>query len=547
MPETTATAPPVSGQPQAGPSGQKVKLKVNGREVEVPAGTSILNAAKALGVHVPVFCYHPGLSVAGNCRMCMVEASNSKKPVASCCTPVAEGIDVLTESDMAKKSRAGVLEMMLLNHPLDCPICDKSGECMLQDNSYGHGKSDSRMVEDKVLRHTKDLGSTIHIWGNRCIVCTRCVRFCDEVSGTGELCVVERGDRSVVDVFEGYPLANPLAGNTVDLCPVGALISKDFLYQARVWNTTRTDTLCAGCSRGCNIEAQTLDNKIVRLVPRENRSVNDWWMCDYGRYDYRFVLSPTRVLAARPPLAPGETAGQKLARELRAVAKKHGPKSVAGIASAFMTCEELLLFKKLFGALGSDRLGAIARPNGVEEKLKSFTIAADKNPNRAGARRILGRDTFEKGYDSVLDGVARGEVKALVVVADQPHAPLPARVVELLTQVELGVVVLLEKDKRLPEKVWILPATTFIEKDGTIVNDRDRAQRLRPALALPRLVRPEMELLQQALIEIGERRAVLSSASVFRELGKEAIPALSGKSQRDLGKLGLDVTEGAKA
>ncbi len=535
------------------PSVKLVSLKIDGLQIQVPPGTSIIQAARGLGIDIPVFCYHPGLSVAGNCRMCMVEASNSKKPVTACTTPVAEGIEVKTQSELAVKSRAGVLELMLLNHPLDCPVCDKSGECMLQDNSYDHGRGQSRMVEEKVLRHTKALGPSIWIWGNRCIVCTRCTRFCDEVAGTSELCVVERGDRSVIDVLPGHPLENSLSGNTVDLCPVGALISKDFLYQARVWNTTKTETICTGCARGCNIEVQSLENRIHRLVPRENRAVNDWWMCDHGRFDYKYVESPARQLdlrlvdpAAAATPAARTSAGRFVAEKLKEIARRHGPKSVAGLGSAFLTLEELYLFKKLFVTLGSGRLGALARPDGKEEKFKrGFVISADKNPNREGARRILGAECFGSGLEEVLAGIERGDVRGLVAVSNLPHSPLDERIVRLLDRLEFAAVFLLEEDSRLPATVSVLPATAFVEKDGAMINDRGRVQRLRPATALPRTVRTEVDVLQEALIALGERRQSLSAAGVFREVGREAILELKERSHRDLGSQGIDLNPSA--
>jgi NADH-quinone oxidoreductase subunit G len=543
-PKGTLAPPP----PPAAPGASKfVKLKIDGREVEVPPGTTILRAAQQLGIHsVPTFCYHPGLTVAGNCRICMVEASNSKKPVISCATPVAEGIEVKTASELAKKSREAVLELMLLNHPLDCPICDKAGECMLQDHTYDHGKGTvSRMVEQKVIKHTKKLGPTISIWGNRCIVCTRCVRFCDEISGTGELCVVERGDHSIIDVFPGRPIENSLAGNTVDICPVGALISQDFLYQARVWNMHKADSICAECSRGCNVEIQVMDNKVHRLMPRENREVNDWWMCDHGRFEYRYVDGERRVLVPRPLETPAATAGKRLAGRLRGIVERFGPQAVAGIASSFLSLEELVLFKKLFDHLGSGRLAALARPAGREEKFKAgFVISADKNPNRKGVERILGPRALQEGLAEVLDGVKRGEVKALLVTSNLPGFALPAEVVAALASVECAAVLLLEEDARLPASSDVIPATAWAEKDGTMINDDLRLQRLKAALAPKGSVRREIEVLQEALVELGERQKALSADGVFREMIGETFPDLAGLTHRELGKLGRKTAGG---
>jgi NADH-quinone oxidoreductase subunit G len=378
----------------------------------------------------------------------------------------------------------------------------------------------------------------------------------------------------VVDVAPGHPLENSLAGNTIDLCPVGALISRDFLYQARVWNTKKTDSLCAGCARGCNVEIQSLENRIVRLVPRENRAVNDWWMCDHGRYDYKYVGGPKRILGYLLPAAPGiggqggaagasgaSTAaapGRYLAEGLKAIAGRQGAGSIAAIGSAFMTLEELWLLRKLLATLGSKRLGAIARPPGREERFKAgFVISADKNPNRRGAQRVLGPDAFEAGLADVLQGIERGEVRGLVLAANLPGAPIDGRLAGLLGRLEFLAVFLLEADPRLPATAAIFPATAFAEKDGAMVNDRNRVQRLRPAVALPRAVRSETDVLQEALVALGERRVPLSAGGVFRELAGEVLPEVAGRGHRDgghrdgghrdLGKLGLDLEAAEEA
>ncbi len=521
-----------------------VRFKLNGEEVEAPKGSLLIRIAHDRGIDVPFFCYHPGLTPEGNCRMCLVEASNSRKPVPACTTPVAEGIEVQTHSEAAKSARADVLEFMLVNHPLDCPICDKSGECMLQDHAYDHGKDRSRMVEQKELKHTKDLGNDVHLWGNRCIVCTRCVRFCDEVAGTGELTVVERGDHSVIDVFPGYPLQNPLSGNVVDICPVGALIDKDFLYEARVWYEKKTDTVCNSCARGCNIEVQTLHNKVKRLVPRHNPDVNGYWMCDHGRYDYKHILGPNRWLRYRlgDSSAPGEAADY-VQRGLAAVIEENGPQAIGGVISGFATLETVYLFRRLFESRGvaAENLAARARPDGEEEVFPGFRISADKNPNRTGVQRILGHDAFEREA-GLLEKIRSGTVRGLVLFSDLPGCPLEDRWIEVLEKLDFAVVVLLEGDDRLPESTGIIPATAFSEKEGSIINEDDRLQLLNKATELPRGILPEYEILQEALRLGGYRRAQMSAAGIFQELGT-VIPELGEKSRRDVGAAGIPLKE----
>ncbi len=538
-------------------SAKTVHFEINGQAMEAPAGTTIIQAAHRAGIDVPYFCYHPGLVPEGNCRMCLVEVANGRKPIAACVTPVSEGMEVFTESPGAKEARKGVLELMLINHPLDCPICDKSGECILQDNTYDHGPDNSRMIELKELKPTKDLGSKIALWGNRCIVCTRCVRFCDDVAGTGELTIVNRADHSVVDVFDDYPLENPLAMNTVDICPVGALISKDFLYEARVWNMQKQDSICVGCARGCNIEVQSIRNEIKRLMPRHNPDVNSYWMCDYGRFDYRYVGADTRLFRYRMT-APGNGASSSdprdaarvLADGLRRTVDAHGPESVAGIASTFSTLEELLVFRRIFDEVGSGAVGALARPVVADEVFPGFRISGDKNPNRAGVTAILGAAALDGKLDEIAGGIRSGSIRGLVLIGDQPGQPLGDEWVELIGRLDFAAVFLLEADARIGGPVSVLPATTFAEKTGTMINEDGRVQRLRAAVAAPRSGRAEIELFQQVLVELGVVERVLSPDGVFRQLG-DVLPELEGKTHRDVGDLGLQLealrrTESAK-
>jgi NADH-quinone oxidoreductase subunit G len=388
------------------------------------------------------------------------------------------------------------------------------------------------------------VGNDIYIWGNRCIVCTRCVRFCEEVSGTGELCVVERGDHSVIDVHPAYPLQNALSGNVVDICPVGALIAKDFLYQARVWYQQKTESICTTCARGCNIEVQTLGNTIKRVVPRHNPHVNQYWMCDHGRFDHKYVLGERRSLRYRLPVAP-ERAGTFLASELKRAAAAHGPAAVAAIASAFLTTEEAYLLRQFIAGLGApaENVAAWARPPGKEEVFKSgFRIAADKNPNRAGVERVLGAGVFDRRLEAVLRGVETGAVKALVLVSDRPHllageGPGEERLLARLPGLDFLAVFELEHGAAFPESAALLPATAFPEKDGTMVNDDGRIQRLRPATALPRGIRGFDSILQEALVALGTRDRSTSPAGVFRELASGL--GLDGATYKEIGNQGL--------
>src|SRR5688500_1108048 len=274
-----------------------VKVTIEGRQVDVPAGTSILEAAKAVGVLIPHYCYHPGLPVAGVCRMCLVEVEKAPKLAPACATSVAEGQVIHVHSKQATAARTGVLEMLLINHPLDCPICDQSGECELQDYTFQEGRKDSRYHEPKRFNPVEDFGGDVLYVPNRCILCTRCVRFMDDVAQDPVLNVSERGDRALIGKFAGQDLTHPWAGNVVDLCPVGALLSKDFLNKARSWELDRNASNCPNCTQGCNAIIETRDNTVVRIRPRANADVNEYFLCDHGRLNYRWMNRPDRLEA----------------------------------------------------------------------------------------------------------------------------------------------------------------------------------------------------------------------------------------------------------
>src|SRR5437667_257181 len=268
-----------------------VNLIIDGMPVSVPPGTPLIEAAKQGGVLVPHYCYHPGLPVAGLCRMCLVEVEKAPKLQIACATQVAESMVVHTQSEQAKSARMGVLELLLINHPLDCPICDQAGECELQDFTFQEGRSATRYSPDYAKRFNpvEDFGPDVLYVPNRCILCTRCVRFMEDVAQEPVLNVSERGDRAYIGVHPEARLDHPWAGNVVDLCPVGSLLSKDFLHKARAWELDKTAAVCTGCSQGCNVTLDTRENVVVRVRPRPNLEVNRYFICDHGRMNYRWM------------------------------------------------------------------------------------------------------------------------------------------------------------------------------------------------------------------------------------------------------------------
>ncbi len=500
-----------------------VNWVLNGREVQSPAGMTIFEAAKALEVEIPNFCYHPGLTIAGNCRICMVESNRSKKPVISCSERVAEGLEIQTESPMAVEARNAVMEFQLINHPLDCPVCDKAGECILQDYSYDHGPDRSRFDESKNIRHTKELGPTIDIWGNRCIVCTRCVRFCDEVSGTGELCVVERGDRSVVDVFPTVPIDNPLAGNVVDICPVGALISKDFKYEARIWNMEKTDSVCGGCARGCNVEVQSQDGFVKRLVPRENPQVNQWWMCDEGRYDYRYLLAEDRVTSCS---LDGSEIDDDQAHRTVGEWLSQGNGTLGILVDPFITCEEAFLVDQIRKSASDAMVGGWQSKDGVAQSFPGqFTISGEKSPNRLGVEAVLGQATFGQNAKALLQALEQNKIATLLIFAGFPHPEVEDSWISAIGKSQRRATFALRGGEWTKGSGVVIPGSSPFEKDGTWANEDGILQRVRHFQG-PGAVAwgHDLQRLQAMMQTAGIRTRSTSSASVFRELADQQAP-----------------------
>src|SRR5581483_1208011 len=372
-----------------------VNLTIDGQAVQVEPGTSIIMAAKKLNIKldVPHYCFHEGLSVAGNCRICLVEIEKVPKLQISCATPVAEGMVVYTASDKVKAARQGVMEFLLVNHPIDCPICDCAGECRLQDYYMQHGLHDSRIPLEQKVRKKKvvDIGRHVILDSERCILCSRCVRFCEEVPKTGELGIFNRGSFSELSLQEGMRLENDYSGNVVDICPVGALTDKSFRFRSRVWFLRETPSVCPGCERGCNIYIHHNDHaqnkvgseRVYRLKPRFNDDVNKWWMCDEGRYGYssidgnRVEFPQALTSGARTPLSWDE-AFLRLTNALSGITKDD---SAAVIASPHLTNEELYLVKKLFKdglKLAKVHYGDDLLRAGKEDNI---LLKADRSPN----------------------------------------------------------------------------------------------------------------------------------------------------------------------
>ncbi len=442
------------------------KVTINGTEIEVDKGTTILQAAAQAGYEVPHFCYHPALSIPANCRMCLVEIENAPKLQPGCYTQVTDGMVVHTESERVIRARKAVLEFILVNHPVDCPICDQAGECKLQDYYMDYDAQESRLRTEKVQKvKVYPIGPEVVYDGERCILCTRCVRFCEEITGTAELTTTSRGDTSEIRTFPGRDLDNAYSMCTVDICPVGALTSRDFRFKCRVWLLSSTDSVCTGCSNGCNIHLEHFRNEIQRYRPRYNPEVNDYWMCDAGRLSYKEVHDD-RLLH---PMTNGAELSWHAVAE--AVADKVGGADNLGfVVSPQASCEDLFLAKRFASeVLGTDKLYLAGKPDGDADDL---LIKADKNPNRRGVEAVFGGLSKLSSFDKLVEDMESGAVTSLYMMGtDIPaDADTAKRFYDNIGDLDLFILQAMHRGK-LYEKAHIaLPACSHAEKEGTFVN-----------------------------------------------------------------------------
>ena len=546
-------------------------IKLNDLEVEVEDGTNIVEAARQHGIEVPHYCYHPGLSRPANCRMCLVEpyvffppagAIVPDRQLATGCTTVVRTAPpdrkldgkydfiVQTDSPRVKKAREDILEFLLVHHPLDCPVCDQAGECDLQDFSYRHGSDKSRYLEVKNVPPKKDLGPDVLLYATRCIVCTRCIRFSDEVSGSGELGLVHRGSHDEIDIprsHEGVPLQvldNKLAGNVVDICPVGALTSKDFLFKSRPWFLEKANSICSGCSVGCNITVEYKTDGVYRLKPRFHEDINQYWMCDDGRLGYHYVNSEERL---QLPLkrVEGELTPTHWADALALITEKLSEAEAADvvvIGSAQGTNEDNYVLQQFaHDVLKTTQLGLFGQLPGEEHKFPQFTIEADKNPNTAGARTILG----SANGNVVLEGDALWEkvsgAKVVYLVSGAPERPLEDAEKAALESVDFLIV-----QDILPSEVTqladvVLPGTTFAEKDGTFTNSTGWVQRIRKVIDPPGEARLDWEITQQLAKQLGSDLNYHFAGEVAISIA-ENVPGYQDATHQKIGDAGIKLT-----
>lgn len=465
------------------------KCKVNGVEVEVQQGQTVIEAFMKAKNEIAHYCWHPGLSVAGVCRLCMVEIEGVPKLQIACNTEVRDGMVVSNQSEKVKEAVKWGLDFHLINHPLDCPICDQAGECGLQDQYMAFGKYDPEMAEPKVKKHkVVDLGPTVVLDSERCILCSRCVRFTDEVSKTYELGIFNRGDRSEIGTFDGKPLDNKYSLNTVDICPVGALTSKDFRFRQRVWYLQEAESICPGCSTGCNVKVYYNEEGLWRVKPRYNPEVNGYWMCDEGRDTYKYVNAKTRLLKAVSGDAKGwqdyeaGEATKMVHRKLQEVLDTKGAKSVALVLTGQYSNEE---YEDLISAF-KDQLEVdqiyhwLNNPEEVED-FDGLLLRGDKNPNTKGLVKELEKHKISTQWKDLENKINKGEIEFLVVAGPENQVVFPdlPHKIDLFAKVNSLVWLTANPVDGLRARTGFtsqIPLKTYIEKDGSFTNFEGRVQ-----------------------------------------------------------------------
>jgi NADH-quinone oxidoreductase subunit G len=530
-----------------------LNVQVDGEWKQFPKGTRLIEACMKSGHFIPHYCYHPKLSSPGNCRMCLVELGMPKmtperklvlgtdgrpeiawspRPAISCATEISEGMAVRTSSPLVEECRKGVMEFLLINHPLDCPICDQAGECRLQEFSVEYGKGESRFLEEKVKKPKRvDIGPRIVLDDERCILCSRCVRFMQEIAHDDVFGFVNRGSHTTLTVYPGRLLDNNYSLNTVDICPVGALTSKDFRFSMRVWFLRETKSIDVNCGNGTNILIGSRESIIYRITPRENDFVNSCWMPDNHRLNFHYVNSEERL---KEPIIKGDELPASWPRAIQAAAEqlKSNPKATAMIASARMTNEELFLARRLAKTLSIELFDVLPRP----QKGDGFLISEDGNPNTTGAK-LIGVATGK--LREIASGVSSGTVKSLLVLGeDALECGVPETDLEKLDSL---VVTAILPDRTTANATVLLPAASWAEKRGSMINLKGRLQRLNQAISSPGGARDDWEILRDLIQAVSGSNGIYTIDELFKQIAAE-FSALKGLSLSRIGDLGVDLS-----
>jgi len=541
-----------------------VNVQIDGVWRQFPKGTRIIEACRSVGSIVPHYCYHPKLTAPGNCRMCLVQTGMPPRPapgqepqrdengyepigwmprpVIACANTVAENMGIRTSGELVEKCREGVMEFLLINHPLDCPICDQAGECRLQEHSVGHGRGVSRFIDMKVKKPKNvDIGPRIRLDDERCIMCSRCIRFMDEVADDPVLGFTQRGTHTTLTVHPGRLLDSNYSLNTADICPVGALTSNDFRFQMRVWFLKETPSIDVNCGTGTNITIWTRGNKIHRITPRQNDEVNSCWMPDSHRLNFHYIDGENRLSQPLAKNASGlhepTTWSTALASAASAI-KSFAPDQIAVIASGRMTNEELFLARALAENIGTQHLSIVPRSGEADHLL----IAADRNPNTTGAKLVWENNDPSSKLDSIRSAVRSGDIKALIVLGEDLVNDAGFSSDDLSS---LGLLVQLHTlaNPTASRAHFVLPTAAFAEKRGSMVNLSGRLQRLNRAVEPTGQCRDDWEAIRDLICAItGDKHEIHHIEDVFKSIA-ENIPAFQNLTLSKIGHQGTQLTE----
>jgi NADH-quinone oxidoreductase subunit G len=518
-------------------------VTIDGLPIDSPDGSMVIQAAERLGIFVPRYCYHPGLSIAGNCRICLVEVEKNPKLQIACNTPVSEGMVVHTKSAKAEDGRRAVLEFLLANHPLDCPVCDQSGECDLQNFYMNFGLYDPRFREQKVKKKKAvSIGPHVMLDQERCILCSRCVRFTDEISKTGEFGIFDRGDRAQLALYPGQRLDNPYSGNVVDICPVGALTDQDFRFKARVWYLSSAPTLCNGCAQGCNVDVHFVLNRphlndgarVLRLKPRYNADVNQWWMCDEGRYGFGWIdKGRLKTVKSRGADSTWDDAIAVIAADLETRRQTDTGSRLAVIASSQLTNEELFLIREIFQrGLGAHVTASVATRSGYSD---DFLIKADKTPNTRGAALLGLSGPGTRDADSIIADALDGRIDALWIFGHDEASRIEEKTLQELSRtLRLFIFCGTTDNPAISWSHWVLPTAAYMEKDGTFVNYHGRIQRIGRAFSPLADSREDWRILLDIGRQLNHSQPWRTPEEIFSALAG-VVPAFAGLTYEKIG------------
>ena len=540
-----------------------VNVQIDGVWHQFPRGTRLIEACQTAGHFVPRYCYHKNLSAPGNCRMCLIEMGMPKmgpdrkpelgedgkpvinwmpRPQISCAQDVSEGMGVRTSSPLVEECRRGVMEFLLINHPLDCPICDQAGECRLQEFSVQYGNQSSRFLENKVKKPKNvELGPRVTLDDERCILCSRCIRFCQEIAHDDVLGFTDRGSHTVLTAHPGKRLENNYSLNTVDICPVGALTSTDFRFKMRVWFLKETKSFCTSCATGCNTLIGARQDVLYRQTPRENNEVNSTWMCDFGRLNFAYIESENRLLEPRilqnKKLVPADwkTAITHAALQL----KQFGGWEIAIIASGRMTNEELWLAAQLARSLAVQFVDIVPRRGPGDDIL----LSEDRNPNTNGAQLLGLTNQPGTNLPAISKALTSGQIKALVCLGENPiEAGISTA---QLSKLSACLLMNILENEATEYATALLPAAAFAEKRGSMINGKGRLQRLNRAVRPPGQARDDWEILRDLNQALTGSNGIYTIEDVFRQMS-DSVPAFQGLSLSKIGDLGIQVLSVAK-